>query len=419
MMKEKWQAFWQARSPGQQKALTATAVVAVVGTVLYVAVADKAEQRHKRQATTSAETQERSLLFDGDTLERDLYDRLQAELEEKSRALEEAQRTMVQQTERMQKLAERMEQAAIAQGEAARRNTLGDMAPELPDMAGVKIPPPPPPPPSQVAEFPRNAPVFQSPTAQNGRPPITAPAEEIVGGIGHTTPTGVIEDEVAPAGSKKNVVRLPPSFMEATLLSGMDAQIGGNAQENPKPTMLRIAAPAVLPNKVRANLKGCFVTASGYGSLAEERINLRLIRLSCVARNGTAVIEEKIKGYVVDADGKVGLHGRVYMKADEHLARQFVAGVAEGIANVAQQNTTITATSPLGTTQTIDPNKLTQAGVASGVGNGMRSLSEFYMNLAKETLPTIEVGPKKKVTLVITEGVDLNIQDNCEACEDA
>jgi conjugal transfer pilus assembly protein TraB len=36
--------------------------------------------------------------------------------------------------------------------------------------------------------------------------------------------------------------------------------------------MIRVQAPAVLPNEVKANLKGCFVIAEGYGNLATHRV---------------------------------------------------------------------------------------------------------------------------------------------------
>lgn len=409
------QAVWNARTPGQKKAIMATLVVASVFGVIYWSASGKIAH-HKdmiKASTHDAVKGDQSLLFDGDTLERDLYDRLQAELEDKSKQLDEARADIKAQSYKMDKVLDRLE--AIASRPAAKATTQPKSKPVPRQLASrIDIPPPPPPPSADAirgSQTPPNAErVFASPVGKNNQP---QDVDEVVGGIGRVTSDAPVEPTAGETG-KKNGIHLAPSFMEAVLLSGMDAPITGDAKQNPKPTMLRIAAPAVLPNRVKANLKGCFVIASGYGSLAEERINLRLIRLSCVARNGDAVIEEKIKGYVVDSDGKVGLHARVYMKAGPHLVREFIAGVAEGVAEVVKQQSTTTSISALGTTQSIEPGKAANAGIAGGFSSASHSLSDFYRKLSEQTLPTLEVGPKKRVTVVLTEGVDLHIRDNSE-----
>jgi conjugal transfer pilus assembly protein TraB len=58
---------------------------------------------------------------------------------------------------------------------------------------------------------------------------------------------------------KGRTVYLPPSFMEAQLLTGFDASTFGRGTNNPEPLLLRIQTPAVLPNDIKANLSGCFV----------------------------------------------------------------------------------------------------------------------------------------------------------------
>lgn len=55
--------------------------------------------------------------------------------------------------------------------------------------------------------------------------------------------------------------------MEATLLSGVAAPTTSAAKGNPLPVLLRIKDLAVLPNKVKANLKGCFAIAEATGNL--------------------------------------------------------------------------------------------------------------------------------------------------------
>ena len=78
-------------------------------------------------------------------------------------------------------------------------------------------------------------------------------------------------------GKKKGrTVYLPPSFMEASLLTGFDAATSSGAKGgSSEPLLLRIQTPAVLPNDIKANLSGCFIIAEAVGRLDKERADVR------------------------------------------------------------------------------------------------------------------------------------------------
>jgi len=211
--------------------------------------------------------------------------------------------------------------------------------------------------------------------------------------------------------SKKKMVYLPPSFMEATMLSGLDAPTMEGGKGQPVPVLLRIRDLAFLPNQVRANLKGCFVIGEGYGSLADERAHLRIINISCLSKKGTAVIDQHIKGFIVDSDGKIGLRGKVVSKMGAIIARSVIAGFFSGIGDAIKAQSLTTSISALGQTQTIDPNQVMQAGLGGGISSGAQQVSKFYLDLAKSTMPVIEVGAVRDVTLVISEGTELEIRE--------
>lgn len=215
-----------------------------------------------------------------------------------------------------------------------------------------------------------------------------------------------------PEDKKKEAAAmyLPPSFMEAILLSGLDAPTSSDAKGNPVPALLKVKTPAFLPNSVRADLKGCYVIADGRGNLATERAELLLVSLSCLDRKGRAVIDQKVKGFVVDQDSKIGLRGRVVAKMGSMIARSMIAGFFGGVGEVVRSSATTTAISPLGTTQTVSAGDLAKAGVGNGLANGFKDIEKFYMELAHQTMPVIEVSAAKPVTLVISEGVNLEIK---------
>ncbi len=206
-------------------------------------------------------------------------------------------------------------------------------------------------------------------------------------------------------------IYLPPSFMAATLLSGLDAPTSEGAKGNPAPVFIRIKELAVLPNRVKANLKGCFVIAEGHGNLATERAELRLVSLSCLDRKDHAVIDQKIKGFVVDSDGKIGLKGTVVSKMGAAVARSLVAGFFGGIGDAFRQSAATQSVSALGVTQIVDPNRVVRAGIGGGVATAATELQKFYLELAKQTMPVIEVGATKNITVIVSEGIELAIKE--------
>ena len=205
-------------------------------------------------------------------------------------------------------------------------------------------------------------------------------------------------------------VYLPPSFMEATLLSGLDAPTAGAAKGNPVPVLIRVKAPAVLPNDIKAELTGCFVIADGKGNLATERAELTLVSISCLDRKGKALIDQKLKGFVVDGDGKIGLRGRIVAKFGSLVARSMLAGFLVGAGDAFKAAATTSSISPLGTTQTLNTNQIGMAAAGNGLSEGFKEIQKFYMELAEATMPIVEIGPTKRITLVVSEGTNLEIK---------
>jgi conjugal transfer pilus assembly protein TraB len=284
---------------------------------------------------------------------------------------------------------------AVAAGRKGAKGSGAFASPPPPSLAKGTLPLPPPPP------LPAGDQAGQSAT----------PPETEIGDISLVSSSGQTKTP-QPEDKKKETTAmyLPPSFMEAILLSGLDAPTSSDAKGNPVPALLKVKTPAFLPNSVRADLKGCYVIADGRGNLATERAELLLVSLSCLDRKGRAVIDQKVKGFVVDQDSKIGLRGRVVAKMGSMIARSMIAGFFGGVGDVIRSSATTTAISPLGTTQTIGAADLAKAGVGNGLANGFKDIEKFYMELAHQTMPVIEVSAAKPVTLVISEGVNLEIK---------
>jgi len=236
--------------------------------------------------------------------------------------------------------------------------------------------------------------------------------KKIVGKIAVITNQGATPKD---DGKKKGrTVYLPPSFMEASLLTGFDAATSGAGKSSPEPLLLRIQTPAVLPNDIKANLAGCFVIGEAVGRLDKERADVRLVSLSCLSNEGRAVIDTPVKGFVTDSDSKVGLSGRVVSRMGAATARSVIAGIFSGAGDALKAAATTTTTSPVygATTSTIDSAQIGKYAIGGGLSEGANSLSDFYMTLAKQSTPVIEVGATKKITVIVSEGKELEIKEN-------
>jgi len=212
----------------------------------------------------------------------------------------------------------------------------------------------------------------------------------------------------------KNTVYLPPGFTEASLLSGAIAPTSNNSGDSQVPMIIRIKNLAVLPNEYKQDIKGCFVIANGQGNLAQERIMTRLSTLSCISKDGKSLIDQPVKGWVVDKDGRAGMRGLVVAKFGAHVARMALAGALKGFGEVFSETSYVTYSGAYGSSKQLkdtDLDTIAQAGVGGSLSTVADDLEDFYLNLAEQTMPVIEVGPTKDITLVFSEGVNLEIKD--------
>lgn len=236
-----------------------------------------------------------------------------------------------------------------------------------------------------------------------------------VGNVEHVAkndvPTKSESSKAANTEPEKDAENYLPAgtFMRVVMLAGLDAPTGGQAQSNPHPVLFRVLDPAQLPNRFQANLKDCVVTGNSYGDISSERAYMRLDRMSCIDDMGGA-IDVGIKGYVAGEDGKAGVRGRLVSKQGQALANAFLAGIGSGMGQAFRDSATTTSQSALGATQTVNSGQELQAGLATGVGNAMNMLAKYYIKLAEQIFPVIEVDGGRVVDVVLTKGISIERQ---------
>ena len=277
----------------------------------------------------------------------------------------------------------------------------------MPPAAG--LPPGPPPSRPGMGAMPAGTPALQppSPPAPMISRVTLAERSHSAGAAGpHGTPAHGSDSSSA---ARTVTTFLPVSFTRGILLGGLDAPTGGQSQSNPHPVLIRLSDNSVLPNQFRGEYRECFVVAAGYGDISSERAYLRTENLSCVRADGAA-LEVRIQGSVYGEDGKVGMRGRLVTKQGQMLANALLAGVVSGIGQGLSTANTSYSTSALGTIASTDSNaEAYRAGLGQGVGRALDRLAQYYIRLAENTFPVIEVDAGRQIDVVITQGVRIDV----------
>ena len=396
--------FWDNLDAQQKQKVTILVLILIFGIVAYFGY--YASGRGKKDESVAAKKPTKHINLEESTLEKGLYLQTEMKLQNQKDEMNNKFKAMENQLNafKTNASAQKAPQIVIKEVPAKDNKDLSETG-LLSQPLAVKPPLPPPPRMNKANLFPTNAP-----------PPPVKQDDIVIGGIEVvSTPHGISS---AKADQKKNTIYLPPSFMKATLLSGVAAPTVTGGKVSPVPMLFKIDNLAILPNEVRADLKGCFVVAEGTGNLATERVQTRLLNLSCVTQGGAAIIDQTVKGFVVDADGQVDLKGNPVAKMGMHLARVGLAGLLGGLAEGIEQSAYVESYSPAtgvsSSTLSDDAGAIAKLSVGRGLANSAKELQKFYIELAQQTMPVLEVGPTKKVNIVISEGVTLEIQKQPE-----
>lgn len=205
------------------------------------------------------------------------------------------------------------------------------------------------------------------------------------------------------------------SFVQGSLMHGMEAGASEYTRSNPQPVMIRLSSAAITPGDASYDLKGCVAIGNSYGDLSTHRAYVTISRLSCLDMQNGFVLEAPVTAYAVDFDSVQGLSGVVVRRNGQIIAKGLVAGIGEGIAQVAQvagqanaQSLTAPITGAVATSTTnIDVQGLAQAGAFGGVSNSANILSQYFLNEAQQIFPAIQVPPGRNVSVVFQQGTAL------------
>lgn len=201
------------------------------------------------------------------------------------------------------------------------------------------------------------------------------------------------------------------SIIAGVMVTGVDAPTNLQSKRDPMPALIRIKHDAILPNRFKADVKECFMVLGTRGDLSTERAFMRAETLSCI-RNDGGVIEAVVDGYIVGEDGKAGMRGRLVHRNGSLIAKSMAAGFLSALGQMYKPRRVRNLnTSPGSTTlyQQPDPLDALETGVYGGASEAMDRLADYYVELAEEIRPFIEIDAGRRVEAILLKGVKLQL----------
>lgn len=394
--------YWSSLKPSTKRTVALTS--AVGGVVLVVLVGVKATESVAPAARPIRQPKGELLTGRSDTSKLGM-DALQAQLTAQARASSELANQVKTLQQQLEQQRNKTQELAIE-----RSNAAAELPPlPLPARSNPRLNLPPPP---LVAE---SSPSGDQPTARGSMTsPAVASEIEVVRPDASSAPQAPVKTDYVKVGQQapgarnvnaENQIVLPAgTILSGVLLTGLDAATANNAKSQPLPALLRIKGEALLPNRYRMDLSDCNLIAGSAGDLSSERAYLRAESISCIKSDGT-VLEASINGYATGEDGKAGVRGRLVRKDGELIAKSLMAGFASGVSQIMSPARVPQLTLNPGATaamQRPDFGVVGQEAAYAGIHNATSQIASYYMDMARNTFPVLEIDAGRKIDFVIT-----------------
>jgi conjugal transfer pilus assembly protein TraB len=234
------------------------------------------------------------------------------------------------------------------------------------------------------------------------------------GGSGRTALGGLDTKTFSYASMDKKVTKLPwissGSFSDALMIEGADANASVTGQQNTTPVTFRLLGQVQMPNNKEYDMNGCFVSGEIWGDISSERGDVRTSSISCKLKNGKN-IDMAFKGHV-SYQGKGGIRGKPVMRNGKIIGYAGAAGFLSGIGAGIQSASTPAV--GLGATASVSGMDVLKQGFGGGAEKAADNLSQYWIKLAEQYHPVIDIGAGNLVTVVFQEGFRLETLEDSE-----
>jgi len=208
-------------------------------------------------------------------------------------------------------------------------------------------------------------------------------------------------------------------FMTAYMVTGAYAPAFQEGSMEPLPVLFEAEGDIIMANDTIGSLDKCFLLGSAKGNMNSETADIKLVSINCLINGGEYRIEGTISGWVIGENGTPGLQGELLHKNGAWLARTFVSGFFETFSSalaggnsqtIDLGNSSSTGSTGTSTGEAINGNLLSAG--ASGISNVFSKLGDYYLKMAEQIFPVIEVKGGRTVSILLIGGEDLTLVEN-------
>lgn len=195
------------------------------------------------------------------------------------------------------------------------------------------------------------------------------------------------------------------SFVTAKITGGADANAGVFGQSDTAPIVFQTIHEGVLPNGEKSHLKNCTIVGSVYGELSSSRGIVRTNTLSCIKEG--RIIDIPVQGTVFNF-GRNGIRGTSVLRNGKIVQMAGISGILTGLGETGAGLASTTSTSALGSTSSINSEDVGLSLLGNATSEVGSKLSDYYIALAEQYHPFIEINPGGIVNIVFTQGFPLD-----------
>ena len=208
---------------------------------------------------------------------------------------------------------------------------------------------------------------------------------------------------------KKNTYHVMVGLTTGYLVTGVYAPAFSEGKMEPLPVLIQAEGDILIANDDSESLDKCFFLGSAKGNMNSQTADIRLNKISCSLANGTKKIEGSISGWVIGENGIPGVPGQLLHKNGAWLAKTFVAGFLDTFSQ------TLVSYAGAGGSEGSAGNvsigdSLAGAGAESS-SDVFQQIGDYYLQMAAQIFPVIEVKPGRTVDILLKGGDTLTVTD--------
>jgi len=219
-----------------------------------------------------------------------------------------------------------------------------------------------------------------------------------------------------------NGFHISTGLTQVYMVTGAYAPAFSDSDSEPLPVLMETEGSILMSNDNFGSVDKCFLLGSAKGNMNSETADIRLVSISCLLDEGKYRIEGSISGWVIGENGIPGVPGELLHKNGAWIAKTFVSGFLETFSQAlvtsagpqinlgGYGNTGGGDSSQVGTGDAIGANAMSAG--AGGVSTVFNKLGEYYLKMAEQIFPVIEVKGGRNVDVLLMGGEDLTIVEN-------